>query len=139
MTETGDMSGMNPEITRLAAGELAMPIRVGRVPHTAAKRYLAESRWVYLSRETLLKQLSHHPDIELGAYENLAHRLERSEIVANRRDNCFIAFWSDAKSGNSRRWKATMKVVAGNRRIMLMSLHLTRPNDYRRILKRAKT
>ena len=119
---------------RLACGEIDMPIRIGRIPKTIAHLYQSDGRWLYLSRPTLLKQLSHHPEILPGFYEELDWLFASCEHIPNRRANCFHL----VSNGAEHRWKVTIKVIPSNQRLLTLSIHELRDRDYNRLIKRAK-
>ncbi len=129
---------MNPDIVRLAHGEIGGPIIVGRVRSVVASRYGAEENWVWLSKQTLQKQLLHHPEITLDYYEDLEWLFRHGEVVEDYQPGRFHVFAGQGVQSIQTRMKACLKVVSGNRRIMMVSLHAVRARDYRRLLRRSK-
>jgi hypothetical protein len=117
--------------------EISGPIAVGRVRNVLAERLEAESNWVWLSFETFLKQQLHHPGIPADAYEDLTWLLRSGELVHDRRPDCFHIVEVAPPAGRSTRMNACIKVVAANRRMMLLSLFRIDAAGYRRLIRRA--
>jgi hypothetical protein len=128
------LGAMNPDAFRLANGEIDGPIWVGRVSTRVASQVGASDTAVWLSRDTLLKQLHNHPEFGLEIYGNLDWLIRLGEFVADRRPGCFLLF-SGPNADTQRRTKAALKVVRPSAKIMLLSVHTVRPRDYERYAK----
>jgi len=63
-------------------GEIPGPIVVGRVSREHARQVGALHTHVWLSRDTLLKQLSRHRVIPLSVYEDLNWVFEETKLLA---------------------------------------------------------
>lgn len=126
---------MNPDIARLAHREIPGPIVVGRLRPGVAKSFGADTNWVWMSFDTLRKQLAHHREHPLDFYSDLDWLLLKGEALSDPRPNCFTVILP-LGDGN-RLFKATLKVVKANKRVMLLSLHKISRSDYKRIVRRA--
>ncbi len=124
---------MNPKILRLLHGEVIGPVTVGSVRSGIASGRGAADNNVWLSRDTLMKQLRHHPDLLPEFYEDLGWLLLYGHALFA--EKCFYivgAFEPDSPN----LFKATLKVVRANRRIMLLSVHRIRESDFRRLARK---
>jgi hypothetical protein len=127
---------MNPQIARLAHGEIPGPIRVGRVRSGVTKLIFASSSSVWLSFDTLRKQLAHHPELTLDFYDDLEWLLLDGEVILDRRERCLSIVKAVDDQPKARLFKATIKCVRSNGFMMLLSVHKIRHGDYKRLLKR---
>jgi hypothetical protein len=131
------MVAMTPNIFRLAHDEITGPITVGRVRSSFATSMGAGDNHVWLSFETLRKQLGHHADLRIEFYEDLSWLLSEGCFLPDRRANCFLVVSTLSPAPGGLIFKATLKVVKANGRIMLLSVHRIGASDIRRLLKRA--
>lgn len=130
---------MNPDIARFAHGEIFGPICIGRIRSGLTRNIGADSNLVWLSFDTLRKQLAHHPELALDFYEDLDWLLHDGEAIADRRDRCLNIVRTLHDVGGRQRWyKATIKSIRSNGRIMLLSVHKIGPADYKRLVRNSK-
>ncbi|WP_284260518.1 hypothetical protein [Roseicyclus amphidinii] len=124
-----------PEILRLVTGERHEPVIVGRVPKAYAAQVGALHTHVWLSRETLLKQLARHPDIPLATYENLDWVLSSSMIYGDRRAGRFHLVAPVERLGSQpKHFKVTIKNVRNSERLFLLSAHDLRSSSLRKLI-----
>jgi hypothetical protein len=127
---------MNPEIARLASGEVCGPITIGRAHRQVSVLLGATDLYVWLSFDTLKKQLSHHSELSLDFYENLEWLLRHGEVEPDGRPDC--VFITATTGDGQRSYAAKVKVVRRNSRLMLLSVHRVRPRDIRRMRRKAQ-
>ena len=126
---------MNPDIARLANREIDGPITVGRIRSGVAKAYGTDENWVWLSIETLRKQLLHHRELKLDFYQDLDWLLSYGEILPDQKNHCLSVI--HRIDDGSPLFKATVKVIRANKRLMLLSVHRISNSDYKRLVRRA--
>jgi len=129
---------LNPEIVRMLLGEIEGPITVGRLSTAAAIILEAKSSWVWLSKETLVKQLTKHPELSLSDYVDMSWVLQTGEIVKDRQVNRLHFLASTHFHKKPRMHKVTVKVAKNSERAFLISAHWVRPRSAEK-LKRLAT
>lgn len=126
----------NPEIVRLAHGEIPGPIHVGRIPRVWADQLGASTCWVKFSFFNLCKQAGKHQDVELGFYEDIDWILEHGEVIFDPKDNV-LHFVGDTRAVCGHRTKVTVKATRGRSELFMTSAHRLRERDYNRLKRKA--
>ncbi|QBY02080.1 hypothetical protein E2K80_16165 [Rhodophyticola sp. CCM32] len=79
----------------------------------------ARSDWVWLSKETLVKQLVKHPEIKLTDYENLEWALATTNIIRDTRPNR-LHLIADLHRDKPSSLKLTIKNARNSERLFLI-------------------
>lgn len=130
------MSFETPEVVKLANGEIAGPIMVGRTSEAVARALTVPQRWVWLTRDTLSKQLSRHPEMPIGTYEDMSWVLESRMVIPDPRAGR-LHLIATAQTDELRYFKCTIKHTQNSERLFLLSAHMLRPRSFNRLVKRA--
>jgi hypothetical protein len=120
-------------LTAVRDGHLG-PATVGKLPMEGAWHVGAKvGHWVYLSRESLLKNLRRHPDVSLYEYLRLPDVLTFGLIATDRKEsNCVVAVYQ--VPDKPVRYKGAVKCAAGGYDLWVTSFHRLARGQTRRLL-----
>ena len=123
------------EFFRLATGEIPGPIIVGRVPGNVQRALDAPTRTVFLSRDTLEKQMTRHGELTLsGYYDYMLDALQHGK--AFRMPNWRVSLVLDLRYIRERRFNIVVKSTETHDELYAISFHPLRGRDWDRILRK---
>lgn len=118
------------EFFKLATGEIAGPIRVGRVRPNIQSALDASTGAVWLSRESLEKQFARHGRLSKAYYENLSYSIKHGE--AFRLDGNRVGLVSDLRPILDHRFHVVVKVTGAHDELYAISFYPLREKDWDR-------
>lgn len=118
------------EFFKLATGEIAGPIRVGRVRPKIQSALDASTGAVWLSRESLEKQFARHGRLNTAYYGYLRYAVERGE--AFRLDGNRVGLVSDLRHMLHHRLHVVVKVTGAHDELYAISFYPLRERDWDR-------
>ena len=110
-------------------------LTIGRLPPVVQEAIAADAPQVLLSRETMVKQLAHHPDLTVDEYLSIAGILARPELVlqepAKPRHASLVRLVGAMHH-------VVVKATQDGRDVYLVSFYRIRPADLARLLRRSE-
>lgn len=120
---------------RLACGE-GTSTYIGCLPGQLHLAIGASSNAVFITAETLRKQMAHHGDFPIEFFEFLPWMMDNGEPIFDARPNV-LHLVSDCSDLLGHRGKVTVKATRGGHLILVTSVHALRTRDFRRMKRKA--
>jgi hypothetical protein len=123
-------------IGELGRGEIDC-IEIGQLPQHVAKALGLKNPLVYLSRDSLGHIRQEHPDLTDVELLLASRAIATGLLIREKNKPYLLACFQHPEDAN-RRYKANMKIAAGNADMWLTTFHRTHPRQTRALLQRGE-
>jgi hypothetical protein len=122
------------DLHRLATGLTGEPLRIGRIGSALSRRLGAYTTVVWLSHQTMTKQLLRHPDLQLQDYLFVDHILRTGAVFPGRGGSLAFIHAPPDRDGLLS-FKVVVKVT-GDGELYMTTFHRLRAAEVRRAFRR---
>ncbi|MGQ0794536.1 MAG: phage head morphogenesis protein [Deltaproteobacteria bacterium] len=127
----GGLTG--PDFLRFFEGKIGGEFPVAVLSPEYMKLIKSRSTVVYLSNETLLKNLTNHPDLSIGDYQIIPDIIQEAQLIVQDNDNTIVFLRI-----NNRLYYGAIKTTRSGETNFLISLRFARESDIKSIKTKGK-